>query len=58
MFELTNEEFISFLNYYNNFLIPISEITKSSKGDSLIKSDLKAYSLKDMIYNVKQSTQQ
>lgn len=54
MSKLTNNDFIEFLKSYNNFLMPISQITKSSNGNSLIESDLKTYSLNDMIFSIEQ----
>ena len=41
MSKLTNKDFIAFLKSYNNFLMPISQITKSSNGKSLKKVILK-----------------
>ena len=51
MSELTNEEFIKFIESYNGFRIPLTEITKNFKGNSLVINDLKAYSLDDIIFS-------
>lgn len=51
MEKLTNDEFINFLESYGDFLIPVSEMTKSHTGISLIEDDLKLYSLDDIVFS-------
>ena len=50
MSELTNEEFMEFIESYNDFSIPLSEMTKNHKGKSLVVNDFKSYSLDDIIF--------
>ena len=52
MLKLTNEEFINFFENYNSYLMPLSEMSKNHLGDSLIDSDIKFYSLDDIVFNM------
>ena len=52
MSKLTNEEFMDFLESYNSYLMPLSEMTKNHLGDSLIESSFKFYSLDDIVFNM------
>ena len=49
--ELTNEEFMEFLNYYNEFYSTVSEISESHTGHSLINNKFKLFSLNDLLFN-------
>lgn len=53
MDEFTNEDFIDFINNFNNFYDEITEISKNTRGQSLINNDFKMYSLDDMCWNSK-----
>ena len=52
MLKLSNDEFIAFIESFNDFLLPVSEISKNINGNSLIKSDFKLYSLEYILFNM------
>ena len=53
MKEFTNEDFINFIESYIKFYDEITEISKNTRGHSLINNNFKMYSLDEMCWDCK-----